>query len=416
MKIARDTEDFKRIDTLFERVDKSLREAARSFSPWSDPKPGTPTQDALAQRLAASSKALSEELHLEFEGNWADNKAVKTYLTRIGNLKKMLDAYAGAKGWDDLDAVMRKQTTKSKDPWEKYIEYKNDVLGLIRALDSEVEGQFQMGGWRAVLISQGYDDWDDGKIEALKWVLERTEQLVKGAGFTAAARGKVLAYSTKTLPPASGATGANAAYRRGDGTMWVAVGGDPKRILQSMVHETGHKVYYEEMGNVGRRAWEAFYEGNVGKISVDDIIAAWEAFAAQAKPYNFPRTIGAFLGSIKDNFELRMWSEMVASKLGLEDDMDQRGKLKKGKTWALDQLIERRGEVEVFLHPVTAYSATNPSELFAEVFAHYIIYGPSRIPEVTREVFRRAAPGLKVASMVERVARRFMGASRTDAP
>ena len=94
-----------------------------------------------------------------------------------------------------------------------------------------------------------------------------------------------------------------------------------------------------------------------------------------------------------------MWTNIVLDKLRIIEDINpMTGIPKKGTVAGLDQLIARKGEAKVFLYPVSAYSATSPSELFAEVFAFYLKKGPLAVPEIVRDQFQRAVPILKSAA------------------
>jgi hypothetical protein len=80
---------------------------------------------------------------------------------------------------------------------------------------------------------------------------------------------------------------------------------------------------------------------------------------------------------------------------------------------ALDQVIAKRSEIRSFLTPVTAYSATEAGELFAEAFAHYIVDGPSRLHPKLRAELREVLPIMKVGSSPLSL-RRDYGASDAD--
>jgi len=58
----------------------------------------------------------------------------------------------------------------------------------------------------------------------------------------------------------------------------------------------------------------------------------------------------------------------------------------------LQALKDKANSIKVFMHPVTVYSASNEAELFAEVFSHYIVYGPQAIAPVVQDQFKRALP------------------------
>ena len=386
---ARKTETYKRIEKLFDAVLQPLGRVNRSWLRGQE-------SDTLAQQLSSASKQLLEELHYE-----ADEPMVQRTLeknkAKITNFRKMLQQWAGAPTWKELEPILESQRTKQKDVWEKAREYKEFALSLIGAFDSEHEGTVRIGPFNVALLTAGAGDWNDRMISSLHEIVKDLTRVLARVGLKELLGGTIIAYPTERLPPAA-LTGhsAVAAYSRGTDLLYLAVGREDDKLLGSATHEIGHRAYWKVVSPNGRAAWEAFFEGNVGSLDVGFLIQDWEAFASTddywAKKYG--RTLFAYSEHLKkhgDEDRLK-WLYLISDKFDVSDEDISGGRgggLKKGGVYALDRLIQKKDEIKVFLHPITWYSGTKPGELFAEVFREYAVNGPSRIPEIVRDTFKR---------------------------
>ena len=394
---ARSTQQHNMLEKAFDAMEDPLVKAVRKVESW---KP-EPIPEALTNQLAQKAKDVLVVLKISFEDPKKQD-AAKRYLTRLRNLAKMVKAWAGAKNSDELTAILKKQSTKSRDAWQKYIEYRNEVLGLLNFFDTEIEGNFSVDHFHVTLVTSARTDWDDEKIGAVQWVLRQGSKILSRAGFGAFATGKILAFPSGTVPGGRG--GVAAWYNIKTHLMSLAAGRDPNSTLKTLIHEYGHKVYYEGIGNRGRASWEKFFEATQGDIGVNKIISTWENYitshSSDWEVEKYGRYYTYYRGWMKKiDPEITMWTDMVMDELDVKEDFQAlTGAPKKGVVPGLDQLIARKGEANVFLYPVTAYSATTPSELFAEVFSYYLTAGPGRIPEIVRDQFRRAVPMLKQGS------------------
>jgi hypothetical protein len=397
---SKETQNFVKMEKLFEAVDEPLRKAVSmifySFVGKEDPSKG----ESLAPALAKASQEVIDALSFNFENPSIGERFEKLKGARLKNLKKMLSEYTKVKTWDKLQAVLNEQNTKAKNPWQKYIEYRDEALRLIGGLDSEVEGHMDVANYSVVMVTSTRGNWDNETIGAIQWVLRQVNSKLSSVGMSSVTGGKVFAYPTSTLP-ASAYSGANtlAYYNTSDGVMGLAVGREPEKALKSMIHELGHKAYYKVTSVEGRNAWRNFFESNSGAPNVDHIIKDWEAYTQHGdwEAKKFGRFAAYYLKHLrKENSDEAMWVSLVVDKLKIEEDFNPNtGAPKKGIVPGLDQLIAKKGEAKVFLYPVTAYSGTNASELFAETFAHYIIDGPGRIPEIVLDAFHRALPEIR---------------------
>lgn len=354
---------------------------------------------------------------LDFKFTDPRRQLPKTLGTRLRNFRKMLTQMRDAPNGEALSSVIQGMRGKTTDAWQKFLEYRDEALAIVNALDEEDLDAYEVGPYTVQTFNTGRGDWDADKYGAVRHVLRMGEKLLSQHGLGRFTGGAVLAYPTKYLPPSAGAGGSVLAmYRRGDDIMWLAVGGgNPQRILQSFIHETGHRIYWRFLGTRGRAAWEAYFEGDTGTPDVDAVIKAWEAWAARGD-VRYGRTLGHWLLHLKNSGQddLLMWTEIIASKAAVEENLDPYGGApKRGEVPALDQVIAKRSEIRSFLTPVTAYSATEAGELFAEAFAHYIVDGPSRLHPKLRAELREVLPIMKVGSSPLSL-RRDYGASDAD--
>lgn len=208
---------------------------------------------------------------------------------------------------------------------------------------------------------------------------------------------------------AKGSAGAEASYNMSTDVVKVAMGGPLDNIVRAMVHELGHRVYFKSLGSQGRTAWEEFFGANVGAPDVESIIKDWEKYAEKDKKY------GAWLGHYASHLKgagddtALMWLSLIAGKINIQEDLNpMTGQpRKKSDKPGLEQLKDRKSEVAVFLHPVSAYSGTNPEELFAEVMSYILVDGPQKVEPIVRDAFTRAVPAIRLAS---RVASRYLEA------
>lgn len=401
------TEQSRRLEAAVGEFGDALRSASRALEGWRkrEPEEG---REAVVRKLQTAGKALYDMLSIEVEDPYTEAR-IKKYLRRAKNLRKMVGKLMGVKSWEDLEEVMASLSSKSKSTWQKWYEYSNEVTSLIRTFDVEVEGTLDVAGFHLVLYRMGLAKWDPETIARLKWVMAEAAKLLKKRGLGALVYGNVYVFPGARIP---GTSGGMAWYRKSDDAMTVAAGSNwfikksPRRVLQTVIHELGHRAYYRLMGTRSREAWVEFFDLMSGSPpNLDTMISRWEHFVSKADDAKEERRRRHFdlyyRGLKKHHPEEAEWLLIVVQSLGLRNDEkydSYHGFPTKSSKAALDQLLARKGEVSVFLEPVTAYSATNPSELFAEVFAHYILHGPRTISDVVRAAFLRALPMLKSGS------------------
>jgi len=404
-KKARTTANYDRIEGLFDALREPLGEAS-SMAGWRAYRGKNVPEnkkDRIAQDLARESEKLLGALFFEFEDP-EYGKRVQKKLRKIANFKKMLMAWSKARTWDALEPILAKQTTKSKDVWEKVWDYRKFVLGVIAALDVEVEETFNFLNYTVTMFTSPRADWDANKVEALKEILQRTNRTMTSRGLGKVTGGRVLAYPGETLPTsARGSGSAMASYKLKDDTIRLAANDDVAKVHLTLVHELGHRAYFRVIGSRGRAAWEQFFGDNVQPFNVDTFLSNWQRHWEQPDGWEaekYGKYLAYYLNSVADEDE-KMWLHLIADKVGIDEDYDRiTGSPKKGKPPGFDQLMAKKDEVKVFLYPVTAYSGTDAHELFAEVFSLYAVEGPGRVAEIVRHAFRQALPQFKGANQI----------------
>jgi len=397
------TRQVKRLMDLIDAFEDPFRDLSRAVGGWR-PKPIPP---GTLSKVQSTGKALYDILDLQFE-NPDQAKRLSKYVRRIKNLRKMIGEFAGASSDEELSEVYAKHSGKSKNAWNKLREYKNDLLGLMSTFDSEPAGQFRLGGMNVALIRTGSRGFTPEIIEKVKAVLTKSERFLQQRGLGDLTKGlTVFVFPTAGIP---GIPSANAWYNRTNDTAAIAAGSawfkksSVDRMVQTMVHELGHRAYYRLMGSRSRRSWEAFYEDMQQPPDVDGMIRDWDAFVAEGYDEKDKRKRSHFREWHRklngEDREAATWLLMVVTNFDLDsgEKLDSRhGLPTKSSVPALDVLKARKSEIKVFSEPVTAYSSTNPSELFAEAFAHYLSYGPQTLSPRLRAEFRKALPKMKMA-------------------
>lgn len=400
---AKTTTNYATAERLIEAVQEPLRSLSAAVFYWNK---ATPEQlEVLTKKLSDAAKAAKSGLQLS-----AESERTQAYLKKLGpkirGMFKMLDEYAKASSWEEMQPVIKGQGTKSSTPSEKFYEYGKLLLSYLGTLDAEPEAGFYVGPYSVTLFTSSRADWTDEKVSLLRNVLEKSVQVLSRVGLSSVAGGRVFAYPTRLLPAAAN-TGHSALASYGPSTDRINIAaGEDKELLHSLVHELGHRAYFRLVAGQGRTAWTQFFEDNQGAPDVDTLINDWESFVANPpKSMDYsgerPKYSPYFAKFLKETgqTEERMWLEILSAKLKLEEDFDAYTGKPKGKgPSGLDQLKQKKQEAKAFLYPVSAYSTASSEELFAETFAAWALDGPSGIHELVRDAFKRTLSGFKTAS------------------
>jgi len=386
-------------DRFIEAVD-ALTKSVGDVMSWYRRRQMKPAQlDQAAKDTARDAKALLPWLDLR----WQDEKkqqTIKKQMRRWANFKKMVEAFAKVKNGEELLTYVKSLDTKSKEAWEKYRDLRDWVVGLVRAFDVTIEGTIDVGPWTVRLMSHAREDWDRDKVKKLDWIIGEAVKTITRAGLGKALGGKMQAWPTDTVP-LSGKGGRNtgASYNMRNDLTRLAVGEAAREVSQTLVHELGHRFYFKVLGSRGREAWHQFFGEHVGKPDLSRVMKLWESYA---KEHEYGAWSPYFARHLKkvDPDQL-MWLEIATRATGVAEEFDPytgQPRRKKTNKPGLEVVKQALPKLEVFLHPVTAYSTTHPDELFAETFSHIVMNGPRSVPPIVRYAFKQAVPQARIAS------------------
>jgi hypothetical protein len=398
---AAKTQNFLRLSAALESIQNALLQVLRQ-DPFSRKNPRILSDGSANVLRGVIQEALP---YLNFQFADPNRQLPPGTASKMRNFRKMLEKLKSASSGAELGLFLAEMEGKTTDAWKKFLEYRDLALAIVDHLDEEYLPSVSIAGYTIQPFNTGRGNWTDEDWATLRYVLQEGTRLLKANGLERYARGAVLAYPTQHLPASAGPGGALAAYRRTDDLMWIAAGGDPKRVLQSFIHETGHRVYWKFIGSVGWKAWDEYFEKDTGAPDVDAVLRAWENWLTQPtdsygknRSYNGRFFIVWMQHLLRTGqHEMAMWSEIIAQKAEVDEKVDPyTGDPKKNQTPGLDVIYAKKNEIRAFLTPVTAYSATEAGELFAEAFAHYIVKGPQRLHPKLRAELRKALPMLKV--------------------
>jgi len=409
-RVARGTAQYDNLEKASDAFDDAFSTISRAlFHPW---KGATTTQpenwNSLLSDFKRTGNTFLNLLDISFENpSWA--KALKKYMRRVSNLKKMLQALLVPSDFQAFQETLRSLGTQSKDAWQKYLPYRDEVLALVRNFDAEVEGSVKVGGFRATLMTAPRGDWDADTISQLKSILSLASAKMKRAGLGAFANGHIYAYPQRNIPASAGPGSGSSTigkYRMGTDELFLAIGKNVKEAADILVHELGHRVYFKLMGGRGRSSWVEFYEAGKGAPpNLASTISLWKRWAGnpdmggEYRKENDRRHAMVFYPWLKKQDPgAAQWLQIVLEATGLlkAEKVDSYGRISRSSKPALDEL--EKVDVQVFLNPVTAYSATSAEELFAEAFMAAINNGPRTLNPLLRAQFRRALPQAKLGS------------------
>jgi len=174
----------------------------------------------------------------------------------------------------------------------------------------------------------------------------------------------------------------------GKGEITMYINGLRDRIPSAtMVHELGHRFYYQSMTPGERDEWRALVKERTTTVSKEDADALWGTLEHNNA------LITASDGASFDRAKLLEWlsgqgplgrtvSGVIQQSYILADNRIIRSE------YVRDVLNEIGGHSIVDPY-VTLYGGSNESEYFAEAFMHYVQGGPRNLPEWTRAIFER---------------------------
>ena len=342
--------------------------------------------------------------NIEYE---ISNPGFKKFTLRHKKIQKLVKNIASAKTPEDLLSILQNASSKSKDVYDKFKSHLKEYELSIRFLDSEIETISHINGFRVFFQTEPDFDWVDSKSSSfdtdpakVEAVLSQVTRRLKMVGLGAFANGTVFAYPSETLP-SSARTSRNslAAYRPATDTLLVAFSHDVPEIINNVLHEIGHRVYFKFLGSVGRVTWRSYFEGREKSDVVDQIGVLWESFVKKTNDEKCSSFFSSEIKSLNPNHPLYMAFYKFRGVI-CKDDADENRAMyrKKRKETKSDyaRFLENKGNFKFFEDAVTGYSASSPEEAFAEAFGYALFKGPRFLPERLLIALKSALPDLKI--------------------
>lgn len=398
---ARATKNYRFMEALFKDLKAAWDKLPRR-NPWGEDKAPGAGADANAKAFARVSKNLLDELKITSNAPGLA-KGLKKYEGKFRLFRKMLTEWSKADSWDELREAMDSQATRSRSTWNKFYDYQEIIMGLLANVDSEQDTTIHVGPYTVVLMTAHNHDWNSDRVEKVRHVLKKVDGYLSRIGMDAISGGLIYAYPTKLLPASAMVShNALAYYHPGKDHMGFAAEGDPRKLIDTMLHELGHRAYFKLVEGRGRSAWSDFFEGGLGTPDIDSIIGNWEKAITRIEGEERQwrgRFFGYYLPTLqKSDRDEAMWLNMLFRQLGIKEKFNPyTGKPKKSLVPGLDQLIDKRGEAKVFLYPVTAYSGTSAEELFAETFQAFATKGGQHVHPLVEHAFKMTIPKFRMA-------------------
>lgn len=404
-----------RLQSAVDAFQAPFLELGRSFMGWKREEPVSP---GVTSRIKDAAGVLYDALDIQFEDP-IQAKKLAQYIRRLQNFRKFVKAYRDVSDTTEMTTLYKSQTSNSKTPWNKFLEYRDEALGLVKTFDSLNTGQINVGGIHVVLLRTGKEDFEPETLERLRSVLQKAERSLAQRGLGSLTENlTIVAHPTPVIP---GTAGVNAYYYPSKDRIHLAAGSTWFRtksvdnVARTLVHEIGHRAFYRIMSSQGRASWLAFFDAMQAPPDVEGMIRAWSIYVAEAPDEKEKRRRSHF--SVwypvlqERDPEAAAWLLMAVDFLGAEkgEKLDNyHGYPTSTSVPALPILTARKDEVRIFVEPVTAYSATSAGELFAEAFAHYILLGPRALGPMLRDQFQRTLPKMRIAS-TQRIVSAYLG-------
>ena len=351
--------------------------------------------DQNLKQLVAKAKGFLSVLDITLEDPVLETAFKSSVQFRlIERFQEIITAYSLVDTLEDFRKIYNKGLSWGLAA-EDYLTMSQMIHDMISHMDSEVPEVIRVLDYTCTLINVPTSKpWDRDKVAILEGILEKTNRILSSGGFSKSTGGKVYAYTPDSLPIIGVGANVDAAYRSETDDIHLAIGRGVEEVTESLVHELGHRVYFKNLGAQGRSEWVNFFKSNSGPPDTKTLFKSWKDWiqskTEKTVPVEARSSLSGYayhLNHTHNSYDL-MWWEMIAQKLNLDPE-DRDG---------YNKALAQANKIQAFLYPVTAYSMTNPEELFAEVFSHWMTYGARTVPEIVRDAFSRAVPSMRTAS------------------
>lgn len=170
----------------------------------------------------------------------------------------------------------------------------------------------------------------------------------------------------------------------------------PDRLVHLLSHEMGHHIYQNLLGGSDKKAWDQFIGGDYKELDLREVLA-------KMKPGETVFEFGERIEREDPILHIQIESlhhNRTYSGLGIWGVTGVKKHLDAGK----DPMVH------VPASPITGYASKNTEEAFCEALGKLVAYGPRSVPDSVAWMMRQILPNMRLGSMIQRVASRFLEA------
>lgn len=176
---------------------------------------------------------------------------------------------------------------------------------------------------------------------------------------------------------------------------------DDRRFGGTLIHEIGHRFYYQVLSSQARKHWEQVVGKNLlPPVETTELLEFYELYKEQ------PANSGALYDVIEkntDDVEKQLKYKVLADTVF--DWFGSRHESLSFKQY--NKLLSLDGK-KFPVNSISPYGDSSPTEGWAEAFRLYINRGPRALTPWTRQFFEKVARQGRVSSLAKKVARRAL--------
>ena len=252
-----------------------------------------------------------------------------------------------------------------------YVEYKERVGEETDVLSDATE-RTNIAGLQIVIHNEDRTEAVEADLKTFLQNVDRALAKMKRAGFAKSYQDMTL-HVGLTIPKG----GQGGTYHISKDELWVHLLG-LEADGRTLIHETGHRFYFRNLGGNARAEWERIIGERMVKVT-KEAVDLWMK-ALERKPGLATRKEYLSLATSLDVPEsmmaqLRYLANHMPAYTIKPDEIRQ-------------HLQENSVGQPVALEHITDYGASNAQEAFAEAFALYVLKGPGALGPWTRQFFK----------------------------
>ena len=168
---------------------------------------------------------------------------------------------------------------------------------------------------------------------------------------------------------------------------------NPNRWAQVIAHEMGHHLWKVFLGKNDQTFWDEAIRGNYAPMTPMDIQRALKIWPDGAWLYEMPEKLKDVDPTLALQLQLIGWGHGGRREMNKKEDFEK--------------ALERGESIVVPKNPITGYAGKNSEEAFCEAIGMLVGYGPRTVDPLIKSWLHMILPGVRVATMAERVAARY---------